>query len=412
MPEPRLGAVPFTEAIEYFRRKINLPTQAWSDLQEDAHARAFVVAGATKADLLADIRAAVDDALAEGTTITDFRKRFDEIVERHGWSYRGKRGWRTRVMFDTNIRTAHAAGRWQQIQRTKERRPWLIYQTAGDERVRPLHQTWHHITLPADDPWWDTHYPPNGWGCRCIVRTASDRTLEREGLEPTRRAPAKDYTERVNVSTGEVLPPTPKGIDTGWGYNVGKAHQIGPAQAFGQRVMTLPRDLRPELLRFADQYIRMARPGFRRWAKSAVESDEVRNEVRPVGFLSNTVIEQLLDDDSRPTPASALVTISDRALRDIIRPQKSAVGSQAILEQILLDLPGHLRRPRAVLWDKQHQNLVYVWEVPGESRYAVLPVNINHTDAGQLTQSIRSGGLVSQATLSDSIRYGEMEGSL
>ncbi|MCZ7600797.1 MAG: phage head morphogenesis protein [Gammaproteobacteria bacterium] len=152
MPEPRLGAVPFTEAIEYFRRKINLPTRAWSDLQEDAHARAFVVAGATKADLLADIRAAVDDALAEGTTITDFRKRFDEIVERHGWSYRGKRGWRTRVMFDTNIRTAHAAGRWQQIQRTKARRPWLIYQTAGDERVRPLHQTWHHITLPADDP--------------------------------------------------------------------------------------------------------------------------------------------------------------------------------------------------------------------------------------------------------------------
>ncbi|MCZ7600796.1 MAG: hypothetical protein M5U09_27890 [Gammaproteobacteria bacterium] len=34
----------------------------------------------------------------------------------------------------------------------------------------------------------------------------------------------------MNVSTGEVLPPTPKGIDTGWGYNVGKAHQIGPAR--------------------------------------------------------------------------------------------------------------------------------------------------------------------------------------
>ncbi len=412
MAEPKLGAVPFTEAIDYFRRKLDLPTESWSDLQEDAHARAFVVAGATKADLLGDIRAAADDALENGTTIAEFRKRFDETVEKHGWSYRGKRGWRTRVIFDTNVRTAYAAGRWQQIQRVKQKRPFLIYETAADERVRPMHWSWHHTVLPADDPWWDTHYPPNGWGCRCIVRTASDRSLEREGLVPAKRAPTRKYTDRVNTGTGEVLPPTPEGIDTGWGYNVGKAAQLGPAQAFGQRVMSAPRDIRPELLKHADQYQRLLQPGFRRWAKSALESDQVRNEVRPVGFLENGIIEHLVDADAIPTPQSALVTISDRVLRHMVRPTKAAGRGKAIPDETLLDLPGHLRRSRAVLWDAQRENLVYAWDVAGESRFCVVYVKLNHVDAGQVAQSVRSGGMIESATLRDRKRFEVLNGEI
>lgn len=412
MAEPKLGAVPFTEAIDYFRRKLSLPTESWTDLKEDAHARAFVVAGATKADLLADIRTSIDDALENGTTIADFRKRFDETVSNHGWSYRGKRGWRTRVIFDTNIRTAQAAGRWQQIQRLKTRRPWLIYETVGDDRVRAQHQEWHHTVLSADDSWWDTHYPPNGWGCRCIVRTANDRTLEREGLAPAKRAPSRKYTDRINTGTGEVLPPTPEGIDTGWGYNVGKAAQLGPAQAFGQRVMSAPRDIRPELLKHADQYQRLSQPGFRRWAKSAVESNHVRNEVRPVGFLENGIIEHLVDAERIPTPRSALITVSDRVLRHMVRPTKAAGRGKAIPDQELLDLPGHLRRSRAVLWDAQRENLVYAWDVAGESRLGVSYVKLNHIDAGQVTQSIRSGGMIDPATLRDGKRFEMLKGEI
>ena len=40
--------------------------------------------------------------------------------------------------------------------------------------------------LPVDDPWWQTHYPPNGWGCKCWVRQVSRREAERlGGCHPT-----------------------------------------------------------------------------------------------------------------------------------------------------------------------------------------------------------------------------------
>lgn len=53
--------LPFAEQIAFFRRKLNVPTERWDDLWQAAHDRAFVVAGAAKADLLEDLRGAVDN---------------------------------------------------------------------------------------------------------------------------------------------------------------------------------------------------------------------------------------------------------------------------------------------------------------------------------------------------------------
>ena len=39
-------ALPFAQAIEFFRAKLDLPTDAWDDIWQEAHDRAFVVAGA------------------------------------------------------------------------------------------------------------------------------------------------------------------------------------------------------------------------------------------------------------------------------------------------------------------------------------------------------------------------------
>jgi hypothetical protein len=45
--------------------------------------------------------------------------------------------------------------------------PMLRYQTVGDSRVRDSHKLLDGVTRNIRDSFWATHYPPNGWGCRC-----------------------------------------------------------------------------------------------------------------------------------------------------------------------------------------------------------------------------------------------------
>ena len=198
--KPEGVPVEFREAIDYFTAKVKLPTNAWTDLWQEQHTKAFVVAGAVKRELLEDFNTAIASALKNGTTLADFRKDFDSIVKKHGWTYKGNRGWRSRVIFETNMRTAYAAGRWQQIERTKKLRPYLEYVDAGDDRVRPKHRAWNGLVYPVDHEFWLTHYPPNDWGCRCRVKTLSERDVRKRGLTISKEMPpGGNVTHNINV---------------------------------------------------------------------------------------------------------------------------------------------------------------------------------------------------------------------
>ncbi len=224
MPVVPAAPVHFTEAIDFLRNKTQLPTRAWTDIWQGQHSRAFVVAGAQKAALVSDFHEAVTKAIAEGQTIAQFREQFDAIVARHGWSYNGGRNWRSNVIFQTNLRTAYSAGRWQQAQRTQRRRPYMRYVALLDERTRPEHRAWHDTILPIDHEWWQTHNPPNGWNCRCTTHTVSEDDLRRNGWAVS-KIPPKVETEirKLNTPDGAVSIEVPKGIDPGFAYNPGEA---------------------------------------------------------------------------------------------------------------------------------------------------------------------------------------------
>ncbi len=158
--------LPFGEAIEFFQKKVKIPTERWNDLSKGMHARGFMIAGATRDALLTDFFTAVGKTLSQGSTLADFQKDFDKIVSRHGWDYNGGRNWRSRVIYETNIRTAHSAGRHKQMTDPDvlSARPYWEYRH-GDSRVpRQIHLSWDGLVLVANDPWWATHDPPNGWG--------------------------------------------------------------------------------------------------------------------------------------------------------------------------------------------------------------------------------------------------------
>lgn len=223
---PEIGSVPFTEAIDFFRQKGNLrlPTKHWTDLKDGMHSRAFVVAGATSDALLGDMFNELLKLQVNGGILDDFRKSFDDIVARHGWRHKGSAGFRSKVIFQTNMRTAAAAGKWAQIQRLKDRRPYLRYVAVMDKRTRQLHRDWHGTVLHADDPWWEVHFPPCGWNCRCSVQQLSERDLKRFGYTISPQAPRSLLQPKiVDTPTGPIVVPTPEGIDPGFAYNPGIA---------------------------------------------------------------------------------------------------------------------------------------------------------------------------------------------
>lgn len=224
MPSADYGSLPFSEQIRFFRRKLNLPTASWTTIWQAEHDRAFTVAGAMRDDLLEDFRKSVEKVISEGATLAQFRKDFNEIVARHGWSYNGSPGWRSRVIYDTNLRTSYQAGRYRQMQEVKQLRPyWRYVHSDAVENPRPEHLAWHGLVLPADDPWWQTHFPPNGWGCQCTVETLSAADLERLGKSSPDQAPEIEYEEKRVGVTGP-NPRTvivPKGIDPGFAYAPG-----------------------------------------------------------------------------------------------------------------------------------------------------------------------------------------------
>ena len=214
--------LPFEEAIKFFKEKIRIPTQHWDDLWKGMHSRGFMVAGAMKDDLIADFQGSLTKAMTEGMTLADFKKDFDNIVSKHGWSYKGGRGWRTRVIFETNIRTSYSAGRHAQMTDPDvlKSRPYWEYVHGDSINPRKLHLSWDGTVLRADDPWWKTHYTPNGWGCKCKVVSRSDRDLKRIGKDKPDNAP-DDGTYKWTDKKGKTHT-IPKGIDPGWDYNVGK----------------------------------------------------------------------------------------------------------------------------------------------------------------------------------------------
>lgn len=237
------GSLPFAEAVQFLRNKLSVPTERWADVWKQAHDQAFMVAGAAKADLLADLRTAVDGAIAEGRTLAWFREQFDEIVATHGWEYNGGRNWRTKVIYETNMRAAWQAGRHAQLSDpdVRARRPYWQYRHGGSADPRPEHLAWHGMVLPADDPWWQEHYPPNGWGCSCSVVALSERDVERMGVT-VREGPRSETYEWVDPGTGEVHQ-VPQGVDPGWDYAPGQGVAERTRRTVLRKAQRLPREL-------------------------------------------------------------------------------------------------------------------------------------------------------------------------
>ena len=227
---------------------------AWQDVWQDEHAYQFTISRLTRLDLLQSLRDSILQSVQGNLSRTDWMKDTEQLLTDAGW-------WgtkavtlpdgeikltkfdpaRLRLIYDTNTRQAYATGLWDRVERSKRTHPYVRYITKQDERVRASHRSWDNLTLPVDHAFWQTHWPPNGWRCRCRVMSMSQRdydkgyTLDRPGAEYKQNAPVVQKPlnkqapevvtrEYVNPRSGEISQ-VPEGVDPGFAYNPGMARK-------------------------------------------------------------------------------------------------------------------------------------------------------------------------------------------
>ncbi|SCW55758.1 Phage Mu protein F like protein [Sphingobium faniae] len=212
------------------------PTVRWSEMMHENHAVAFTVAKVAKLDLLRSMRTSIDDVIRNGGTFEEWKSGIMPELRKTGWwgavSNAELTGTdetiivnnrRLRTIYNTNVRMSMASGHWTRIQRQKDVYPYLRYLPSTSEHKRPLHMTWYGILLPVDHPFWQTHFPPNGWGCKCHFEQVSERRMKRMGWAITPEHNLPQGARMFIPATGQPIM-VPDGIDPGFSYNPGTAH--------------------------------------------------------------------------------------------------------------------------------------------------------------------------------------------
>ncbi|MBM4394370.1 MAG: minor capsid protein [Deltaproteobacteria bacterium] len=208
-----LRPLPFEEAAAFWADKIPLTPAQFKKLRDDAKIRAFAVSGIAKMDVVTDVFAALQKAIASGTTLDEFKKSIRSVIEERGWT--GRAAWRVDNIFRTNVLTAYNVGKYSQQKRAGV--AYLQYDAVGDVRTRPLHAAMDGRVFRANDPIWDKWYPPNGYRCRCTTRGMSEAEFKARGLKAES---GEDWDGRmVDVGNGRLQALLP---DPSFSHNPGK----------------------------------------------------------------------------------------------------------------------------------------------------------------------------------------------
>jgi len=396
--------LPPKDAIAYFRSKGYQIGWNWQEVWQEQHTRAFTVAKATSIDVLETIRQELDTAISEGTGERGFIKTLAPKLQKQGWW--GKQEVeapdgstqevqlgsvrRLKTIYRTNTSTAYASARYKRLLEQTDRRPYWQYMAIMDGNTRPSHAALNGRVFRWDDPIWQTHFPPNGWGCRCRVIALTEAQLKAQGLTvgssegmlTTRTVEAGEdkltgeiyFAERTTYSNGkESLTP-----DAGWNYNVGMATYGTDINLARKLTAVGDVDVRAQAVQALNNS-ELRQKQFAHWVDEVLAKRRAGHSVQTLGFLDESIAQQVALF-TRQAPARVLV-INEKQLIHADSKKHHTKGIALTPEQYH-NLPQIIANPEAVLWDKKHQNLLYVVSSEDDEQIKVV-VNAPYKIKGQ-----------------------------
>ncbi len=295
-------SITYADALRYAREKRVVLPEEFYLLDLNARQYATTVSKLASLDQIRTVINLSNKAIEDGSTFRDFQKAVKEAGIELSPHHLDN-------IFRTNIQNAYAHGIWTQQQRNKANRPYLRYSSLSDSRVRPSHLALNNIIRHIDDSFWYTHYPPNGFRCRCAVDALTESQAKREGITADKDLP-------------DIQP------DNGW--------TTGPANYGKQLNEVLEQKIADAEPRLADELIKVRDEAL----ISQEANDSIVKAFEPMSDTSKQVNESIVDrvlESKKDVEPSAirmlteLVRDDEQALTDllksaVVKDDKSIVG--------------------------------------------------------------------------------------
>lgn len=159
--------VPPREAIAYLRGKKVVTPKEFNTLVGEAREAAFSVGNVYRLDVLESFKEEIARALEAGTPQREVISKFKSILDGAGHRQLGQ--FHLETIWRSNMAVAYGTGRRRALEETAADLPFWQYSAVMDDRTRPEHRALDGIVYRSDHPFWDEHFPPWSWNCRCTV---------------------------------------------------------------------------------------------------------------------------------------------------------------------------------------------------------------------------------------------------
>lgn len=395
------------KALEYIKQKKLKPAFSYKDVWNEEHITSFTVAKVMQIDILKDMKDAVEKAIANGETLSQFKKNLLPTLYQKGWSGKqiikdDKTGedvevyidapHRLKTIYETNLRSAYMKGRFDRSYES-ETHPYLMYRVGPSKVHRPEHLAFDGLILDKNDNFWLSHNPPNGWGCKCYTVAVSKARKERyekegipgdcpleasnpESMPLTIKIKAKTVSPKISYKTyinkrNGTVSKVPSGVDPSFNFNQGNYSR--DLVLFDDFMRKGKKDFPKRFEYIAETILRneIKKEQFESFIEKAFANDNNSKNITAVGFISSAISKYLKNKIGIDIGESVTVGLEARLLNGI-KAKRHALKNEA-LEKSDADYILKCLLYGDVYFQKNNGYLIYLYKV-SEDRYLQMSI--------------------------------------